>query len=94
MTEIQEWFEQYQRQVRGEAEKLGLDKGEKLGFDKGRAQAIARLFERRLGRPLAEGERRGLAERIERLGEDRVDDVLLGLDAGALAAWLADPAAS
>jgi hypothetical protein len=78
MTAIQEWFEQYNRRVR----------------DEGRGQAIARLFARRLGRPLAEAERRVLAERIERLGEDRVDDVLLESSDRALAAWLADPAAS
>jgi hypothetical protein len=86
MTEIQEWFEQYQQNLR--------DEGVKLGRDEGRAQAIARLFERRLGRPFTDGERKVLTERLDLLGEDRMDDVLLGLDAGALAAWLADPAAS
>ncbi|WP_438014508.1 hypothetical protein WMF18_26875 [Sorangium sp. So ce315] len=51
-------------------------------------------FEKKLGRPLAEAERSVLAERFDRLGPDRLDDVLLELPADAIAAWLADPAAS
>jgi hypothetical protein len=78
MTEIQEWFKQQQQRIR----------------DEGRMQTLARQFERRLGRSLAEGERKVLAERLDRLGEDRVDDALFALAGEALAAWLADPAAS
>jgi hypothetical protein len=36
---------------------------------------MARLFERRLGRPLAGAERATVGERLERLGQDRLDDV-------------------
>jgi hypothetical protein len=78
MTDIQEWFAQYMQKARNEGSKL----------------TIARQFERRLGRPLIEDERKVLAERLDRLGEDRVDDVLFGLPRETLAAWLADPAAS
>ena len=81
IMETQEWFEQYKGGLRSE------------GFDKGRTQALARLFAKRLGRPLAEPERQVLAERLARLGEDRLDDVILGLGPEALAAWLVDPAA-
>jgi hypothetical protein len=51
------------------------------------------LFAKRLARPLAEAELGQIAERLDRLGEDRMDDVLLGFAPEALAAWLADPAA-
>ncbi len=74
MTDVQEWFEQVQRDAAKDT--------------------IARMFARRLGRALGDGERRVLTDRIDRLGEDRVEDVLLTLDAGAIAAWLADPVAS
>ncbi len=53
--------------------------------------AAQRQFERRLGRGLAEAERETLAARFHRLGPLRVLDVVLDLDAPALAAWLADP---
>ena len=82
MSEIQDWFEQYQGKVRDEGVKLG------------RAGTFARHFERRLGRALSDEERKALAERLDRLGEDRVDDALFGLASEALAAWLSDPAAS
>jgi hypothetical protein len=32
-----------------------------------------------------------MADRFERLGEDRLDEVVLSLTPEALAAWLADP---
>lgn len=82
IVEIQEWFAQYQESFRKEGE------------DRGRVAVFTRQFERRLGRPLAESERRVLAERLARLGEDRVDNVVLGFTGEALAAWLVDPAAS
>jgi hypothetical protein len=43
---------------------------------------------------LTEAERATLAQRVERLGADRVLDVHYELAADALAAWLADPAAT
>jgi hypothetical protein len=55
---------------------------------------LATQFEKKLGRPLTEAEHPVLAERLGRLGSDRLDDVRLGLSADALTAWLADPAAS
>jgi hypothetical protein len=58
--------------------------------DEGRKEELVRLYERRLGRPLSDSERRSLSGRLERLGSDRIGDVVLDLDAGRLAAWLAD----
>lgn len=63
------------------------------GREEGRIQMHERLYERRLGRPLSEGERAVLRERWARLGADRLGDVVLDSSAEALAAWLADPAA-
>lgn len=76
--ETREWFEQYERRLQAQ----------------GRLAAIAKITAKRLGRALAEEEQATLAERLDRLGEDRVDDVVLSFSPDALAAWLADPAAT
>ena len=93
IMETREWFEQLQRQLREEGVALGLSRGREEGFARGRLQAISRIVERRLQRPLVEAERRALAERIERLGDERVDEVILAFSPATLAAWLSDPAA-
>ena len=51
------------------------------------------LFERRLSRWLTPSEQETLCQRLLKLGAFRIGDVVLDLDATALAAWLADPAA-
>ncbi|WP_437938508.1 hypothetical protein [Sorangium sp. So ce341] len=79
IMEIQEWFKSYQAEQR----QLGLDEGKRL--------ALARLFEKRLGRAMTDDERSTLAERLARLGEERLDEVVLTLDGETLAAWLANP---
>ena len=61
--------------------------------DEGREEALVRLFERKLTRPLGADERTRLVERLARLGPDRLGDMLLDLDPPRLAAWLADPSA-
>ncbi|WP_437610282.1 hypothetical protein WMF20_02195 [Sorangium sp. So ce834] len=98
VTEVQQWFEQLKQSIRDEARKEalqeGLKEGLKEGLRAGQLQALAAQFEKKLGRPLAETERSVLAERFDRLGLDRLDDVRLELSSDALAAWLADPAAS
>ncbi|WP_148313262.1 hypothetical protein [Sorangium cellulosum] len=85
--EIQEWFKSYQAEQR----QLGLDEGKRLGLDEGKRLALARLFEKRLGRAMTDDERSTLAERLARLGEERLDEVVLTLDGETLAAWLANP---
>ncbi|WP_438007753.1 hypothetical protein WME89_02860 [Sorangium sp. So ce321] len=74
-----------------EGKRLGLDEGKRLGLDEGRRLALARLFEKRLGRTMTDEERSTLAERLARLGEERMDEVVLTLDGETLAAWLANP---
>jgi hypothetical protein len=54
-------------------------------------ETMARLCRRRLGRPLTETENAALANRIEQLGEDRVEEVVLSSSSDALGAWLVDP---
>jgi hypothetical protein len=51
------------------------------------------VFERKHGRSLTDGERRTIAERLDRVGPDRLGDVVLDLASDQLAAWLADPEA-
>jgi hypothetical protein len=59
----------------------------------GRAEGLARLFERKVGRTLTSEEEVRLRERYDTLGSERVEGLLLDLEPAALAAWLADPAA-
>ncbi|WP_437821168.1 hypothetical protein [Sorangium sp. So ce1078] len=54
----------------------------------------AQLCELRLGRPLSEAETAALADRLDRLPEARVGEVVLSFSAEALAAWLSDPNAT
>lgn len=89
IMETREWFEQLQRRTKEEGVEQGLARGRKQG----QLQAVARLVEKRLRRPLADADRSVLAERLDRLGEDRIDDVILSSSAETLAAWLADPLA-
>jgi hypothetical protein len=70
-----------------------VEKGRQEGLEQGRALECERLYERRLGRALREGERATLHERWSRLGAERVEDMLLDASAEALAAWLTDPVA-
>jgi len=77
-VEIQEWFKSYQQKLREE------------GREEGRRLALSHLLAKRLGRALTEQEQATLATRLEREGEDRVDEVVVSLPPGALAAWLAD----
>lgn len=84
-TEVHQWFEQLKQSIRDEARKEGLQEGQ--------LRVLTTQFEKKLGRPLSEAEHPVMAERLDRLGSDRLDDVRLELSADALAAWLADPAA-
>ncbi|WP_437485743.1 hypothetical protein WME75_01720 [Sorangium sp. So ce1014] len=94
VTEAQQWFEQLKQSLRDEARKEALQEGIKEGLKEGQIRAVAEMFQKKLGRPLAEAEHPVLTARFERLGLSRLDDVRLELSADALAAWLADPEAS
>jgi hypothetical protein len=67
--------------------------GQREGLRAGQLRTLERQFEKRLGRPLAPAERATLGERVGRLGDDRLDEVLFSFSAASTAAWLADPAA-
>lgn len=77
------------RSGRDEGLKVGRDEGVKAGRDEGLAP-LAHLFARRLGRPLTDAEFARLRERLDTHGAARLGDVVLDLDANALAAWIAD----
>jgi hypothetical protein len=64
------------------------------GVERGALQSLQHQFERRIGYRLGPSEQAALRQRLATLGPDRLGDVVLDLDAAALAAWLADPAAS
>ena len=72
----------------------GREQGQEQGLQQGMQQALVRLFERRLGRPLDEGEKATVLRRLGVLGYDRVIDVRDELSPEALAAWLANPEAA
>ncbi|WP_437901060.1 hypothetical protein [Sorangium sp. So ce124] len=81
---------QRQAEEAKEAEKRALLHGEQ----RGQLQMTARMCELRLGRPLSEAETAALAERLDRLRETRVGEVVLSFSAEALAAWLSEPNAT
>jgi len=64
--------------------KFGEDRGEA----RGQLAVLTRLFGRRLGRALTAAEVATLQQRLGAEGVERLSDVVLELDAAALAAWL------
>lgn len=73
-----------------------FDAIENKGWKRGREQGLQPLVHqltRRLGRPLTDRERATVVRRLDTLGPDRLGDVVLDLDAAALATWLANPRA-
>jgi hypothetical protein len=67
--------------------------GEDRGYDRGRTETYVRLFAQRLGRALTDRERATVVQRLQALGDERLNAVVLSSSPEALAAWLADPAA-
>jgi hypothetical protein len=80
-------------EVREELIEKGIERGIEKGIEKG-LMPLAHQFERRLGRALTPEEHHALRERFDRIGSNRLGDVVLDLSAAALAAWLADPDAA
>ena len=78
------------KEVAEEEHRKGLEAGLKEGLQEG----LGLLYERRLGRCLTDEERRTLGERLARLGSRRCFDQSMDLGPEALAAWLAEPAAT
>jgi hypothetical protein len=73
-----------------------LKQMEQQWIEKGIEKALAplvHLFERKLGRSLTGSERRTVAQRLDRVGPDRLGDVVLDLSPEQLATWLTDPEA-
>jgi hypothetical protein len=65
----------------------------KFGEDRGRLMTYVRQFAWRLGRALTDRERATVEQRLEALGDERLNAVVMSSSPEALAAWLADPAA-
>jgi hypothetical protein len=81
---------------RSEGRQQGQREGRQQGQREGRQQGlepVVHQFGRKLGRPLTERQRATILRRLDTLGPDRLGDVVLDLDAAALAAWLANPRA-
>ncbi|WP_437878849.1 hypothetical protein [Sorangium sp. So ce513] len=105
IMETREWYEQWNARRMKEAREaeeraqqrghqLGQQLGEQRGQQLGQLQMATRVCAVRLGRPLTEAETAALAERLDRLGADRVSEVMLSCSAEALTAWLSDPNAT
>ncbi|WP_437683534.1 hypothetical protein [Sorangium sp. So ce131] len=90
IVETREWFEQFTARRINEAVKEAIKEAE----ERGELQMTARLCAMRLGRLLTEVEHAALAERLDRLGQDRVGEVVLSFTAEALATWLSATDAS
>ncbi|HLM72985.1 MAG TPA: hypothetical protein VK459_09850, partial [Polyangiaceae bacterium] len=98
IMETQEWFEQFTaRKVEEgvqEAVQEALPKAVQEALqgakESWQLETMTRLCRRRLGRPPTEIEKAAIADRIDRLGEERVEEVILSSSADALSAWLAD----
>jgi hypothetical protein len=83
VMETQEWFEQFTARK--------VEEGVQKAKESWQLETMARLCRKRLGRPLTEIENAALAERIDRLGEERVEEVILSSSPDALGIWLTDP---
>jgi hypothetical protein len=93
---IKKGLAQGREQGLAQGREQGLVQGREQGLVQGREQGLApliRQFTRKLGRPVTDRERATLVRRLDSLGADRLGDVVLDLDAPALAAWLANPRA-
>jgi hypothetical protein len=73
---------------------LGEQRGEQRGELRKEQNMLVLLFEMRLGRPLDEGEKATLLQRLGVLGSARVIAVRDQLPPEALASWLANPQAA
>jgi hypothetical protein len=71
-----------------------IREGLEEGIERGIERTVTHMAKRRLGRPLQQAEQAMLAAHLERLGAERVEDVVFSFSTDALAAWLADPSAS
>jgi flagellar biosynthesis/type III secretory pathway protein FliH len=87
IMETQEWFEQFTARKVEEGVREGLRKAK----ESWQLETLARLCRKRLGRLLNEIENAALADRIDRLGEERVEEVILSSSPDALGVWLTDP---
>jgi hypothetical protein len=90
MTAARDLLKQMEQQWIEKGIQQGTERGIEKGIDKALAPLI-HLFERKLGRTLSASDRATLVERLDRVGPDRLGDVVLDLPAEQLAAWLADP---
>ncbi len=83
---IKQAWEMRKSELRAEGKAEGKAEGLAEGL-----RPLMRQVERRLDRSLTESERESLAARFDIVGPDRLGDVVLDLDAAALAAWITDP---
>ncbi|XXX82424.1 hypothetical protein WMF30_27085 [Sorangium sp. So ce134] len=102
IMETREWFEQFTARRLQAGLEAALEAALKEAEPRVRQEAerrtrlrlTAQMCELRLGRPLTEAETAALGERLDRLQETRVAEVVISFSAEALAAWLSDPNAT
>ena len=86
MQATEELFQEFQRRT--------LAQGVAQGVVQGERRALVKLFQLRLDRALTDAEADVVAERAERLGLDRVEQLVLTSSALDTAHWLADSTAT
>ena len=87
MEATQDLFEEFQQRLL----RQGREEGIQEGWLKARQLGLDHLAQCRLGRPLSDHEADAISERVQRLGAERIEEVVLGGTASEVAAWLADP---
>jgi hypothetical protein len=83
LADLNAWYEQYEAEM--------INKGRNEGRNEGQLAVLARLFERKLGRPLSVAESAVLHARLLAQGHDALSDLVIERDADGLARWLAAP---
>ncbi len=73
--------------------RFGEDRGLEKGLERGLEKGLVAVCERKLGRPLMEGERGLFRARLRDLSVEAVSGALVSLDATALVSWLRAPSA-
>ncbi|MEZ4310244.1 MAG: hypothetical protein R3F14_19560 [Polyangiaceae bacterium] len=77
--------------IEKKGQRQGRSEGRRMGREEGELGVFTHQFARKLGAPLSDSQQQSIAQRMKTLGADRLGEVVLDLDAAALAAWLADP---
>lgn len=77
-----EWLRQMEEQA--------YERAFKQSVKTGHLNSLSRVYAIRIGRPLTEAESNAIRWMFDRVGPDRMEEVVLSFSAEAVAAWLSD----